>query len=161
MDLFLYSTNTYLSHIIAKNYYNGRFYVWCSPVFQPPLDPLDKYHKIPRSSSPYDIYMDLKRDVESGDLHSAKIEANKLGLKKGALEAAKNQWIDENELARINYTIDNASLTDFKPILYIIPLSLVKEKLEAVPVSEMANPLSTEYRIKELLYHEFEMIHQF
>lgn len=161
MELFLYSTNTELSYRLGKDYYNGTFFVWCSPVFEPSADRLSPYHKIPRSSSPYDIYKELKADVESGDLHSAKIKENRAGLKKGALEYFKNDIIDEQELTRINYIIENALISDFKPILYIISYDLVKDRLKKVPVDKMANPLSCEYVIEDLKETEFEKIYQF
>lgn len=161
MDLFLYSTNTELSYRLAREFYNGRFYVWCSPVFEPPQDKLNQYSRIPRSSSPYHIYKDLKEAVESQDLHNDKIKNNKVGLKKGALISHQNGVIDEQELGRINYIIDHASIQDFRPILYIIDWKSVEGKLELVPVEEMANPLSCEYRIAELKECEFETIYQF
>lgn len=161
MNLFLYSTNTELSYRLSRDFYNGRFFVWCSPVFEPPQDKLNKYNRIPPSSSPFHIYMDLKKAVESQDLHSDKIKNNKTGLKKGALISFENGVIDEQELVKINYIIDNASIQDFKPILYIIDRKSVEEKLEIVPVHEMANPLSCEYRIAELKESEFETIYQF
>lgn len=162
MGLFYYSTNTYLSYFIAKTFYNGTFYVWCAPIFDPmSLDHLNPLRKIPPSSSPFKIYQDLKQDIVSGDLHSAKIEANKNGLKRAAIIARTNGIIDNDELSKINYIIDNASLTDFKPMLYLIPVSLVISRVEVVPVSERANPLSEEYRIVDLKESEFEIIQQF
>ena len=162
MSLFYYSTNTYLSYFISKNFYNGNFYVWCAPVFDPTsLDHLNPLRRIPSSSSPFKIYQDLKAEIATGDLHSSKIAANRSGLKKGALIAKNDGIIDNDELTKINYIIDNAILTDFKPMLYLIPLSLVASKVEVVPVTERANPLSEEYRIKDLKECEFEIIQQF
>lgn len=161
MNLFLYSTNTELSYRLSRDFYNGRFYVWCSPVFEPPQDKLNKYHRIPPSSSPYHIYTDLKQAVESQDLHNSKIKDNKTALKRGALKNFENGVIDEQELVKINYIIDHANIQDFKPVLYIIDRKSVGEKLEIVPVEEMANPLSCEYRIAELKESEFETIYQF
>lgn len=161
MSLYLYSTNTMLSHRIAKEFYKGRFYVWCAPVFEASKNPMSIYSKIPRSSSPYEIYMEYKKDVETGDLHSAKIEANRNGLKRGALEALKKGWIDDVEMETINQIIDKADITMFKPILYIIERSMVEKELIKVPVSDKANPLSVEYKIEELTEDKFEVIYQF
>ncbi|MDD3507415.1 MAG: hypothetical protein PHY27_03185 [Parabacteroides sp.] len=162
MGLFYYSTNTYLSYFISKTFYNGTFYVWCAPVFDPlSLDHLNPLCRIPPSSSPFKIYQDLKQEVNNRDLHSAKIEANRNGLKKGAINALANGLIDNDELTRINYIIDKADLTDFKPMLYLIPVSLVATRVEVVSVSERANPLSEEYKIVDLKEYEFEIIQQF
>lgn len=160
-SLFLYSTNTKLANFLSKEYYGGKHYVWCSPVFDPSIfSPLDSYHKIPPSSSPLDIYRTFKKDVLGNDLHSAKIEANKSGLRKGAGFALEAGIIDDNELSIILHLIDCADLDFFNPILYIIPLSLVQKKLEEVPVDERANPFGQEYRITELIEGEFEVIYQ-
>lgn len=161
MGLYLYSTNTLLSYRISKEFYKGRFYVWCAPVFETPKDPMNIYSKIPGSSSPYEIYKEYKRDVETCDLHSAKIESNRNGLKRGALEALKKGWIDDVELDTINQMIDKADISMFRPMLYIIQRSMVEKELIKVPVSEKANPLSVEYKIEELTEDKFEVIYQF
>lgn len=161
MELYLYSTNTLLSYRISKEFYKGRFYVWCAPVFETPKDPMNIYSKIPGSSSPFEIYKEYKRDVESNDLHSSKIESNRSGLKRGALAAYNKGWIDDVELNTINQMIDQADITMFKPILYIIQRSKVEKELIVVPVKEKANPLSVEYKIEELTEDKFEAIYQF
>ena len=158
-NLFYYSTNTYLSHHISKTFYNETFYVWCSPVFDPDkLDALDPRKKIPGSSSPAKIYRDLKSDVEKGDAHSAKIESNKLGLKKGVAEALIKGVIDTEDVARINEMIDVAYIADFCPLLYIIPAHLVRVRIKKISVKEMAHPLGEEYILSDLKSNEFEII---
>jgi hypothetical protein len=161
-SLYLYSTNTKLANLLSKEYYRGIHYVWCSPVFDPSeLSPLDPLYKIPPSSSPLDIYKTLKNDVYKKDHHSSKIDANKVGLKKGATFALQKGIIDNFELATITELIDLADFELFNPILYIIPISLVQNKLEEVPTVERANPFGKEYRIPNLKDGEFEVIHQF
>jgi hypothetical protein len=78
-----YSCSTWLSYQICQHYYGQRHYVWCSPffdadsVFSPP-------NAIPPSSNPRAIYWRLKQDVDSGDLHSAKIADVRDGIRNGA-----------------------------------------------------------------------------
>lgn len=158
-NLFYYSTNTYLSYYLSKTFYDNTFFVWCSPVFDPRgLEKNHPYSKIPQSSSPNAIYRQLKSDVETFDCHSSKVNENKAGLKRGAMIAWKDQVITDDELSIIQDTIDSAVITDFKPLLYIIPKSLVQPKVELVPVKERANPLSVEYRIRDLKLNEFEIL---
>ncbi len=158
-NLLFYSTNSELSHWLSKRYYDSVFYIWCSPVFNPKK--LDHFHplsKIPVSSSPWDIYHSLKRDIESDDDHSDKIERNRTGLKKGALVQFEKGQITQEELARINKIIDKADKQKFKPLIYLIPNNIEQERLDCVPIDEVASILSTEYRIADLKEEEFEII---
>ncbi len=154
-----YSTNTYLSHLITKRFYSSKYFVWCSPVFDPTkLDEYSPYKKIPPSSSPCKIYNVFFEDVQGGDLHSSKIEGNKIGLKKGAGIHFAKGTISENEYASIIKMIDSADINDFRPLLYLIPKATVEHKVIQVSVEECANPLSVEYQIENLSSDEFELI---
>lgn len=158
-NLYYYSTNTSLSYLISKMFYDSTFYVWCSPVFDPQtLDTYNPFKRIPKSSSPYAIYLEYMKDIESGDSHSAKIELNKKGLKSGAAIALANGIINKEEHNKIEYIIDKAELNDFKPILYVIHAEKVCDRIKKVEVSKTANPLSTEYILEDLKIEEFEII---
>ena len=153
-----YSINSYLAFWLNENFYNNHF-VWCAPVFDPAvLNEYDQNRKIPPSSAPAKIYKRFKEDIEGGDLHSSKIIENITGLKKGAIINYENGKITEIELARINKIIDSASLKDFRPLIYIIPFSIIQNKLRLVDVELAANPLSIEYQIPELNSAEFDII---
>ena len=52
-------------------------------------------------------------------MHSAKIKENRVGLKHGATIQLNNGVIDDTDFARINEMIDKASISDFKPLLYL------------------------------------------
>lgn len=54
--------------------------------------------------------------------------------------------------------IEKSSVSDYRPLLYLIPGHLVEDKLEEVLVEDTANPLGTEYRIPNLLSHEFDIL---
>jgi len=85
MPLILYSVNTYLAYAINERYYDRVHYVWCSEVFDARShNAFGRYANIPPTSNPRDIYRNLYEEVKRGDRHSAKIEANRQGIKQGA-----------------------------------------------------------------------------
>jgi hypothetical protein len=158
-NLLYYSTNSYLSYWITKQFYNGQFYVWCSPVFNPSsLDSLNPYIKIPHSSSPFNIYKTFDDAVKTNDNGCLKIKENKAGLKKGALVNYQQEHITIEEFNRINELIDMVEITHFRPLIYLIPNRIEHSRVEIVPINETASSLSTEYRISDLKIDEFEII---
>ena len=158
-NLLYYSTNTKIAYFISEQFYNSIHFVWCAPVYDPQkLHKYDYLSKIPVSSSPFKIYKQLLEEVQTGDQHSSKIEQNKIGLKKGAAIMREKGVIDDNDFARIISIIDRAELSEFTPILYLIPESLVSKKVVSVEIDSVANPLSCEYQIKNLNRSEFEII---
>ncbi|MBC6606964.1 hypothetical protein H8B13_09055 [Hymenobacter sp. BT188] len=157
--LVYYSTNTHLSHFISERYYGGIHFAWCSPVFDPSiLGPYDIYKRIPVSSSPKYIYYLFIEDLKSQDFHSASIERNKNGLKNGALQKLKEKVINIDDFNVINEIINLSTIQDYKPLVYIIPATLIKDKLVKVSVDKQANPLSTEYVVSNLESNDFEII---
>lgn len=154
-----FSVNTNLANHISARFYNGIHYVWCSPVFDPKaLSKTSTRHQIPASSSPKSIYEEFKRSSEDDDNHADCIVRNKAGIKSGALKKRAAGEITDEEHDRIIRMIDKAANNKFAPLLYIIPCHLVTGKVEPVPVEELANPLSEEYRIENLKESEFEII---
>jgi len=159
-NLLFYSTNTEIAYRINENYYNGKHYVWCSPVFNPSiLDRYSTYSKIPRSSNPHEIYCDLRKDVIQGDRDSPKIKLNKLGLKKGASAQLRRGVITQEQFGSITDLIKRATIKDFSPYIYLIRADLVAPaRIEQVSVNKTANPLGIEFRIMDLDRSEFEII---
>lgn len=157
--LLYYSTNTRIAFYIAEKFYQSNHFVWCAPVYNPAkLDEYDIRRKIPTSSSPFKIYMNLLDDVKSNDNHSSRIEQNKTGLKKGATIMLERGAIDVDDLARILAIIDSAGISEFGPLIYLIPAHLVAARVQTVEVREAANPMSIEYQISDLKRNEFEII---
>jgi hypothetical protein len=158
-NLIYYSTNTYLAYYLSQNFYNSEHFVWCSPVFDPTtLDAYHKFRKIPPSSSPCNIYHNLYAEVKQNDLHSLLIQRNQNGLRKGATLHLSEGKISELEYARILKIIDLSNINDFRPLIYVIPVYMVKNKVKIVEVDVSANPLSVEYQIFNLTRHEFDII---
>jgi hypothetical protein len=158
-SLCFYSANTYLSHYINKTFYDDVHYLWCSPVFDPKrVEPNHPWFRIPKSSSPLEIYKSYQEDVNSGDLHSALISQNRQGLKNGATHKLQQDVIDADEYQMINEIVDAATIKDFAPLLYVIPEPLVAHRIKRVSVKLQANPLSTEYILEDLRDGEFELM---
>ena len=157
--LLYFSTTTTLANLIAKNFFNDTYFVWCSPVFDPTKsESHDIRSRIPASSSPLYKYKEYQRCIDPPDLHALQIKEHKKGLKKGALAKYNNGDITEPELQRINQLINNSSINEFKPLMYIIPHSVVAKKIKRVDSKDAAHPFSEEYKITELKREEFEII---
>jgi len=145
---------------IQRDYRNDVHYVWCSENFDSTkLDPYAPGFGIARSADPAAIYQELTKDVDTGDLHSAKITSQRLTLKKLANDWAEAGEITEEKQEEIIYMVDYASLREWRPLLYLIPRVLVAERLERVHISRRASSSGAEeYIIRDLRRSEFEFI---
>lgn len=157
MDGVYYSTNTWLAYSIGQHFYSGMHYVWCSPVFDHTgIASLDR--TTPPSSSPAEIYYDLARDVARGDQHSAKICTNRLGILRGAGARKKAGRITTEQYTDIVGIVDLARVSDFRPLLYVIPHHGVRRAVKEVPICKRAHPLAIEYLIEDLARDRFDVI---
>ncbi len=155
--LLLYSTNTLLAYHLNQTYYGELHYVWCSAIFGA-SNILAPYRPNPPSSSPQEIYDSLLKDIANGDKHSAKIKQNRAGLRRGAnFKHTKGEISDEQRL-EIFDKVRLAQIADLKPLLYLIPYSLVRGILSTVPVKHRANPLAEEFIIQKLARSKFDII---
>ncbi len=155
--LLLYSTNTLLAYHINQTYYGELHYVWCSAFFGAANIP-SPYRPNPPSSSPQEIYETLLTAVENGDRHSEKIRLNRAGLRRAATFKYGQEEINDQQRLEILDKIRLAQFPDFKPLLYVIPYTLVSGMLSTVPVKHRANPLSEEYIIARLPRTSFDII---
>ncbi len=156
--LLLYSTNVFLKFLIQKRYRSDVHYVWCSEYFNSKTAP--KYSlgsQVPASSNPFDIYYELKRDVDNCDMHSAKINAQKASFKSLAIQWELNGEISSLDKADIITMVDTAAFNHWRPLIYLIPRSKVRKKLKLVPPSSRAG-LGEEFIIEELKSDEFDLI---
>jgi hypothetical protein len=153
----LYSVNTWLAYNLSVRYYGGVHYVWCSPVFSARNHPV--FHATPPPTScPSDIYHNLAEEVRRRDLHSAKIAENRSGIVAGAKKKHSAGLITDEELQAIEEITAAAACADFRPLLYLIPMSGVSHLLRVVPVAKRAHPMSQEYIIEELPTDLFDAI---
>jgi hypothetical protein len=155
--LILYSTNSWLAYAVAERYYGRQHYVWCTPFFDPGSTPSLDY-AVPPSSSPAEIYRGLMEDVRRGDRHSAKIDANKAGILRGAQSKMTNGDIVDEEASEIGSIVNEAEVRDFTPLVFVIPHHLVKGIIREVPVNQRAHPMSREYIIDKLPRSSFDVI---
>jgi hypothetical protein len=155
--LVLYSAQTLLAYRISQKYYAERHWVWCSPYrgfgTAAALD-----SAVPPSSSPLEIYKALHEEVKRNDHHSAKIEANRQGLIKGANAKLAAKAIGEAVAGEIAEVTKLAAVADFRPLLYIIPYALIEKEVKVVPVGQRAHPLSEEFQIESLSRQCFDII---
>lgn len=153
----LYSANSWLAYVIAERYYGGYHYIWCTPHFDPSSVPSINY-AVPPSSSPVEIYRNLREDVKRGDRHSAKIAANKAGILRGMEYKMAAKEITSKQASEVASIVDAAEPQDFKPLIFVVPFALVKKLLQPVPVSQRAHPLSDEFIINRLPRACFDVI---
>ena len=157
---YLYSTNSCLSFIVTKTFFGGKFFVWCSPVWNPKdCNEFDLNRRIPHSSSPHGIFTQLSEEIATNDMHSKKIE----GIRASLSKVANKYWIDsiitESECGQITEMVNSAPITEFKPFIYVINRAKISEdRIIKVAVKDAANPLSTEFQIHDLRAEEFEII---
>lgn len=154
--LLLYSTNTFLAYHINQMYYSNLHYVWCSAFFGANNTP--SVSPNPPSSSPQEIYETLQKDIQNGDRHSTKIRQNRAGLRRGAVVKHRMGAIDDRQKLEIFDKVRRAQFMEFKPLLYVIPFSLVADISTPVPVRYRSNPLSEEYIIERLPHRSFDTI---
>ncbi len=154
--LLLYSTNTWLAYAIAERYYGGVHFAWCSPVYDGTK--ADAHVNIPPSSSPADLYRLLRDEVERGEQHSAVLEDKREGLLRGLDARRKEGVIGEAEFGQIRLTVEKSPLSDFRPVLYVIPYDRVRGTVVEASVEERAHPSSVEYKVNPLPRDCFDML---
>ena len=157
--LALYSTNPFLKYAIAEKYYGERHYVWCTTVFDPRTHGKYGSHaSTPPSSNPCEVYRRLREDIEQGDRDSAYVHKAKQGIINGATAKLEEGVIDKEEHEAILAMVASADLSDFRPLVYVIPYDRVVDQLVEPPSDQRAHHLSTEYVIKSLARSDFDVI---
>lgn len=151
-DTILYSQATEISYKINQKYYNDVHYVWCAE------EPLGDYLQA-GTSDPIERCNRILTAIYSGDCHEHLIDENKKGIRLGALVKKKAGIITKEQEEEIIALLRSAELSDFSPVLYIIPFDRVKDILEVAPDSEKASLTSVEYIIRNLKRCQFDIIH--
>ncbi|MDP1809702.1 MAG: hypothetical protein Q8L35_09255 [Actinomycetota bacterium] len=139
-------------------YFSDLHYVWCAPFFtgnaRAPIDLTN-----PASSIPSQRYWRLVEDIKKGDRHSVLIKENIFGIKNGILAKEKAKIITRTQGDEIRSIIQEAQVSDFRPLIYIIPFTKAVRELCIQPhVKERAHPLAEEFVIKELPRSMFDII---
>ena len=152
-----YSCCTTLAYFICERYYGKHHYVWCTPYFDP-SSRMSENNCVPTTSNPRDIYWNLKKEVDGGDLHSLKISWNRLKVQHGADAKLASGVIDAHAHEEIMEIIMLAQVHEFRPLLLVIPGSPVSRLLKPVSVRERASALSEEFLIESLPRKFFDAI---
>jgi hypothetical protein len=154
--LLLYSTNTWLAYAIAERYYDGVHFAWCSPVYDGTR--ADAHVNIPPSSSPADLYRVLRDEMERGEGHSTVRIKKREGLIRGAEAKLRDGLITAAVFDEILRTVEKSPVTDFRPVLYVMPYERVRDTVVEASVEERAHPLSIEYRVDPLPRDSFHVL---
>jgi hypothetical protein len=154
--LLLYSASTWLAFTIAERFYGGVHYVWCSPFYDAAT--AARHLSIPPSSSPAEIYWNLEQDTRRGDRHSAAIKQSRSGVLRGAEANHKAGLVSDFQYSEITFTVENAHIREFRPVLYVIPFDRVREMATEVPAHERASPFSVEFRFTRLRNDCFDVL---
>jgi hypothetical protein len=154
----LYSTNVFLKFLIQQKFRNDEHYVWCSDSF----DALTgaKYSVgslVAPSANPAEIYRQLRLDIQNKDRHSFKINAQKASLTSLAIDWEASGVISSDNKDEIIFMVTNASFDDWRPLLYIIPRSLVELRIKTVPIHKRAS-FGDEFILEDLRRPEFDVI---
>jgi len=111
----LYSTMTAVAYNINIKFNSGLHYMWCTPYFG--SDYKSPHFTVPPSSSPLEIYKTIQKEIEGGDLHSSKIELNRMGIRKGAEAMLKRNAITEEAYKDIIVISKVVPMHQFRPLL--------------------------------------------
>ena len=91
------------------------------------------------------------------DRHPTKINEQKLSLSSLAVQWREAKEITDEEAQEIIYMLDNSESALWKPLLYVIPKTLVTDRLKLVPVAKRAS-FGLEYVITDLKRIEFDIL---
>lgn len=155
---FLYSTNPFIKLIINERFRKDLHYVWCGEHFDSKKH--GSYSSVALtapSSDPCVIYKQLADDVSRGDQHSAKIVQMRASLENLAVTWRNNGEITPEEAEEIVYMVKQAPFANWRPLVYVIPYSVVASRLKLVPIGQRAS-MGIEYILPDLARQEFDII---
>ena len=133
-------------------------YIWCSPTFEGAA--LPRYAigaSQPASSDPATIYRDLHAAVRTKDGGCQKIKDQKKVLKALAIKWFKNNEISQVDRDEILAMVSRSDVTDWKPLIYVIPFETVAKRVVLVPRTKRASH-EPEYILADLAESEFHII---
>jgi hypothetical protein len=154
----LYSTNVFLKLILQEKYQRDLHYAWCSDHWD--SQALSRYassSQVAPSANPADIFREIKRDVDRGDLHSPKLAAQKASFIARAHEWEKARSITTTDREDIIYMVEHATSKDWRPLIYVVRREAVAKRLQAVPAHQRAG-IGDEYIIPDLARTEFDIL---
>ena len=154
----LWSTNTYLKFNIQRLFRRDKHFVWCSPVFEGSAQPRYAIGASQAASSdPATIYRNLHHAVQSKDRGCEKIISQKKVLRALAVQWAKSGTIRNEDRDEIFAMLRLSQISDFRPLVYVVPYDLVKNRVKLVPRPKRAGH-QPEYILDDLEATEFTII---
>ena len=156
----LFSTNPRIAHDFAMKYRGGVHYVWCSEYYDPASSALGTAAAaIAPSSSPKELFDQLKRDCDREDAHSHTIKQHRRTFKRLATNWLADGWITREQHEEIVTTVNTRSWLIWRPQLYLIPRAPIESagRLISVPRRERA-AYGPELRIEDLRPDEFSIM---
>lgn len=154
---FLYSTNVWLKHHVVERFLGNQHRFWCSETFGGSGSGSFPGTHAP-SSTPQEIFLDLEKAIRGKDRHSFKIGQQRAMLRALASKLEKGGVLTEDVKKEIHFLVKNASFEEWRPLISIIPWSVVGGKVENVDPRRRANPLIPEYIVHGLTPSEFGVI---
>ena len=109
------------------------------------------------SSDPKAIYKDLAQAVARLDDHNAKIANQKAVLSGLAVDWHSEGLISEAHRDEVAAIVAQARIPEWRPLLFVIPYSLVSSRVKEVPRKDRASS-EPEYIISDLVTDEFDII---
>jgi hypothetical protein len=117
----LYSAQSSIAYKINKRYYGDIHYLFAAPFAGYELENIIPDN--PPSSLPIHIYWNLDKESKSATKKGLYISANETGLLKGVQEKLKNNVISEEIRNEIEDSIQKATPSLYRPIMYQIDVN--------------------------------------
>jgi hypothetical protein len=158
----LYSTNPWIAHQIAMNYRGGIHYVWCSEEYDPTAaGGMTAAAAIAPSSSPMELYVQLKAACDREDSHSHLIKGYRKTFRRLAAEWLAAGEITGDQRDEIVATVNAPSWRIWRPQVYVIPRAPIEAagRLISVPRKHRA-AYGLELQICDLREHEFDIMNR-
>lgn len=156
-SIILWSAGSRLKYDIQERYY-GTHYCWCSPAFDSEaLAATAVGANMAPSSNPITIYRELAAAIAKNDSHDLRIAGFRASIRGIAMKKAKEGIITLDQAKEIAVMAKTASLSQFKPLMYVIPYNLVSGRVQSVPLKNRAN-FEPEYTVPDLHKSEFHVI---
>jgi len=103
------------------------------------------------------IYRNLREAVEGEEENDPKINEQKLSLKQRAVNWHNAGDITKAQLDDIVASVDFGPITQWRPLIYVIPNTIDPARVKSVPRRSRAG-LGMEYKIEDLKGSEFDVI---
>lgn len=154
----LFSTVTYWKYYIQRHYRNDTHYVWCSEHFDPSkTSEYSAHNPTGPTANPRSIYETLKEAVQNRDTHCQKIQDQKSTIRELAVEWNQNDQITGRQAQEIHMMMEEGDFQNWRPLLYVIPSTLVEDRVQFVPYENRAS-LGPEWVIENLDGGEFQLV---